>query len=240
MSVTAALAITGAIAAAASTGGGIIKTRRARQQQRKLQQQLDAQKEENQAWYNRRYYEDATQRADNQRLLTQARRTLLNSSKGLAGQSRVQGLSNAAVAAQKEAANESYAGIVSGVAANAAAQKDNIEASYRQRQQQLGTQQMQADQQRYDNNMAAIDTAVQGINTAAQAVYSASTANQPTNATDAGTNTGGDAAQNTDNASADQMAQAAAPEQNGTQQYGKEYNQKRLSGLLGFNNQVQA
>ena len=60
-------AIVGAgLKAAGAIAGGIIQ----RNAMKKVEKNLETQQQQNQDWYDRRYNEDATQRADAQRLLT--------------------------------------------------------------------------------------------------------------------------------------------------------------------------
>lgn len=61
-------AIIGAGLSLASSIAGGIANRKAADAQKA---ELERQKQENQAWYTRKYYEDPTKRADTQRLLTQ-------------------------------------------------------------------------------------------------------------------------------------------------------------------------
>lgn len=169
--------VTAAIAAAtaiASVAGGIAKTAEARRQARRQQQQLDAMKADNDAWYNRRYNEDFTQRSEIQRSLEIARNTLQRQNKAAQGVQAVMGGTDASVAAQKEAANNAYAEALAGAAANASAHKDKVESDYRTTKQALDNKQMDVDVKRSDAKMQAIDTAVQGVNAAGQAYIAGS------------------------------------------------------------------
>ena len=79
-------------------GGSIFGGIKARREAKKQQKMLDAQKAENQAWYNRRYNEDGTQRADAQRLLTNTQDLLRRQTKAAQGANAVTGASTEAVA----------------------------------------------------------------------------------------------------------------------------------------------
>ena len=68
--------ILGAVAAAGSIVGGAVKSHNSRVAAQRQQAELDRQKAENEAIYKRRYYEDVTMRADNQRIINQARAAL--------------------------------------------------------------------------------------------------------------------------------------------------------------------
>lgn len=122
----------------------------------------------NEDWYNRRYNEDATQKADAQRLLTQTEQSILNRNKQAAGAAAVMGGTEESVAAQKAAGNQALADAVSQINANAEAQKSAIEQQYMAKNDALQgqLQQMQA------NKAANVAQAVSGIADAAGSVMS--------------------------------------------------------------------
>ena len=64
---------------------------------------LEQQRRDNQNWYDRRYNEDATQRADAQRILTQTAELIKQRNKAAEGKAAVMGASEASVAAEKAA-----------------------------------------------------------------------------------------------------------------------------------------
>ena len=142
--------------------GGIKASREAKKQQR----MLDAQKAENQAWYNRRYNEDGTQRADAQRLLTNTQDLLRRQTKAAQGANAVTGASTEAVAAQKAANNQALAEATSTIAAASDARKDNIEQQYQAKNNALEDKQMQISRQKQN----AITQAVQGVAGAADSI----------------------------------------------------------------------
>lgn len=133
------------LGAAASIYGGI----RARQAAQKANRMLDQQKADNQAWYDRRYNEDATQRADAQRMLTMTMDRMRRRNQAAAGTAAVMGSSNEAVAAEKAANAQALADTASQIAAAGAARKDQVENQYLAQknaltQQQIGVQNQQA------------------------------------------------------------------------------------------------
>lgn len=127
---------------------------------------LDAQKAENQAWYNRRFNEDGTQRADAQRLLTNTQDLLRRQTKAAQGANAVTGASTEAVAAQKAANNQALASATSTIAAASDARKDNIEQQYQATNNALEDKQMQISRQKQN----AITQAVQGVAGAADSI----------------------------------------------------------------------
>lgn len=156
--------VLGLIAAGTSIIGGAVKSHKAYKAEQQQLEEIDRQRSENANWYNKRYYEDATQRADNQRLITQARAALQRNNMAASGQSAVMGATNATSAAMKEANNNALANTVSGVAANAARSKNAVEQAYMGRDAQLGNMQTQANMASLEANNAAIDGAVGGMN----------------------------------------------------------------------------
>jgi hypothetical protein len=124
------------IGAAASIIGGI-KARKAAAEANRM---LDQQKAENQAWYDRRYNEDATQRADAQAILTQTADMIRRRNQQSAGAQAVMGGTEESAAAAKEANAKALSDATSRIAVAGAQRKDQIEGEYRERQQQLDEQ----------------------------------------------------------------------------------------------------
>ena len=91
---------------------------------------IEASRAKNKDWYNRRYNEDATHRADAQRILALTEENIRQRNNAAAGNAAVMGGNNEAVAATKAANNEALADATSQIAANASESKDNIEATY--------------------------------------------------------------------------------------------------------------
>ena len=115
-----------AIGAVGSIFGGISASRAMKRAKRNV----EAQRKKNQDWYDQRYNEDATQRADAQRILTQTEESKKQRNRAAAGSAAVMGGTDESVAAAKAANNEALADATSKIAANAEARKDNIEATY--------------------------------------------------------------------------------------------------------------
>jgi hypothetical protein len=106
---------------------------------KKQMQMIAQQQRENQDWYDRRYNEDATQRADAQRLLQMTEESIKKRNKAAAGTAAVMGGTAESVAAEKEANNKALADTTSQIAAAGEARKDQIEGQYRARKDQLDT-----------------------------------------------------------------------------------------------------
>lgn len=157
--------IAAAISAAASIANGLLGSAKARKERQQQLAYLNKQKKENRDWYNRRYYEDATQRADAQRMITRTNDAIKKRTQAAYGRKAVVGGVDATLASTQQANAEAMGNALGGIVANSEARKDNIEAQYRERQQQLeaakndvNTSYSQAQRQ----NMANAATGVMG------------------------------------------------------------------------------
>lgn len=124
---------------ASSIAGGIAnRNARKKQEQMLVQQQRD-----NQAWYDRKYNEDPTKRADTVRLLTQMQEQIKNRNRAAKGRQAVMGGTEDSTTAVKEANNKTLADTTSQIVAANEARKDNIEQQYQQNKRSIQGQQMQ-------------------------------------------------------------------------------------------------
>lgn len=151
-----------AIGAAGSIFGGISASKA----MKRVKKNVEAQRQKNQDWYDRRYNEDATQRADAQRILTQTEESIKQRNKQAAGSAAVMGGTDESVAAAKAANNQALADATSQIAANAEARKDNIEATYMANDNAFVEQLNQLEQ----GKAQAIGQAVQGVANAASSM----------------------------------------------------------------------
>ena len=145
----------GALGAAGSIFGGISESKA----MRRVKKNLQAQKEANQNWYDRRYNEDATQRADAQRILTLTEESIRNRNRQAAGAQAVMGGTDESTAAAKAANAQALADATSQIAAGAENRKDQIEQTYQQRDSQIN----EALNNLEINKAQAISQAVQGV-----------------------------------------------------------------------------
>lgn len=145
----------GALGAAGSIFGGISASKA----MRRVKKNLQAQKQANQNWYDRRYNEDATQRADAQRILTQTEESIKNRNRQAAGAQAVMGGTDESTAAAKAANAQALADATSQIAVNAENRKDQIEQTYQQRDSQIN----EALNNLEINKAQAISQAVQGV-----------------------------------------------------------------------------
>lgn len=128
---------------------------------------LNEQRSRNQDWYNRRYNEDATQRADAQAILTRTEESIRNRNKQAAGTQAVMGGTEESVAATKAANNQALADATSQIAVNAERRKDAIDSQYQAKDEALQQQLDGLEQQRAENTAKAVQGVTQtGVNIA--------------------------------------------------------------------------
>ena len=147
------------IGGVASLAGSIFGGIKASQAMKEAKQRVADQKAKNQAWYDRRYNEDATQRVDAQALLNHTREQIAKRNREAGATAAVMGGTEASLAATKAANARALADTVTGVAEKAEARKDRVEEQYQARDAALDTQ-----LNTYSaNQAAAIGQATQGF-----------------------------------------------------------------------------
>lgn len=132
--------ITGIIGAAAGAAGGIFGGISKNKMLKKQMQMINEQKKENQDWYDRRYNEDSTQRADAQAMLTHTAEMIKQRNQAAAGSAAVMGGTEESAAATKEANAKALADATSQIVAAGEQRKDQIENQYMQRKAALDEQ----------------------------------------------------------------------------------------------------
>ena len=147
--------IGGGLKVAGGIAGGILSAIN----NRKIKKNIEQQQRENQDWFDRRYNEDATQRADAQRVLTNLNETIRNRNKQIAGTQAVMGGTEESVAAAKAVNNEAIADATSNIAVASEARKADIENTYLANKSDLNNQLTQLRGQ----HGAMIQNAVSGI-----------------------------------------------------------------------------
>lgn len=128
------------ISLASSIGNAIFGGISANKQKKEQLKAIRKQQQENRNWYNRRYNEDATQRADVQRMLSRTNEAIKARNRAAAGKQKVVGGTDASLASTQQANAAAVGDALSEVAAKAEARKDNIEAQYRERKADLDAQ----------------------------------------------------------------------------------------------------
>lgn len=142
----------GALKIGGSIAGGIMGAKSARKQARMIADE----KSKNQAWFDRRYNEDSTQRAEAQAAITKMRETMKERTAAAAGTAAVMGGTEESMAIEKEAQNKAMAETLSNIAINGEARKDAIEAQYQARDSELFGLQLGNEQQKANNIAGAI------------------------------------------------------------------------------------
>lgn len=140
--------ISGAVGALGGLLGSEGKNESVRKQLKLLQQQQKG----NENWFNRRYNEDATQRADAQRILQITEDRIRKRNKAAAGREAVMGGATEDTMREKEAGNEMMANAVSQINAANERRKDQIEQQYLQKKGALDQQQMAIEAQELSDN----------------------------------------------------------------------------------------
>lgn len=147
------------IGGALKVGSSIFGGAKASQAMKQRKAYIEGLQRENQDWYDRRYNEDMTQRADAQALLSQTMDTIRNRNRAAAGRQAVMGGTDESVTAEKQANNQLLGDTVSRINAAGEARKQGIEDSYRRTKQGLTGQLADLEAQRAQN----ITDAVKGV-----------------------------------------------------------------------------
>lgn len=147
--------IGGALQLGSSIFGGISASKA----MKKAKRNIEKKQAENEDWYNRRYNEDSTQRADAQRLLNKTEESIRLRNRAAAGAQAVTGGTDESAAAQRAANSQAVADAAAQIAAQSEARKDQIEQQYRQKDDQYEQQLNQLEA----GKAQAIAQAVQGV-----------------------------------------------------------------------------
>jgi hypothetical protein len=157
------------IGAGMQLAGGIIGGINAAKSMKKYRSMLEQSQQDNTNWYNRRYNEDATQRADAQRALTQTEDAIKERYRQAAGTAAVTGGTEESVAATKAASAKTLADATASIAAAGKQRKDNVESTYLSRNNQLNEQIANS----YVQQAQQVGSAIQGAASAAGGLGSA-------------------------------------------------------------------
>lgn len=148
-------AIGAGLSAVGAIAGGISRSKAI-----KREQELLAKKEaEERDWYNRRYNEDATARADAQRAITMTEEAIKKRNRAAQGAAAVMGGSQDAVIAAQQANAAAMADTASAIAAAGEQRKDAIEAQHRAKQDTFDAARMELER----NKANAVAAATQGV-----------------------------------------------------------------------------
>ena len=151
------------IGGALKIGGSIFGGLKASQAMKQVRNNLNDQMRDNQEWYDRRYNEDATQRADAQRMLAMTMDAIRDRSKDAKGTQAVMGGTEESMAATKAANANALADTAANIAIAGAARKDSIENQYMTKKDSINEKLNNLTQQKANN----IINAVNGVSSAA-------------------------------------------------------------------------
>ena len=142
------MALGSIIGGAMNIGGSIFGGISASRAMKNVRKNIEAQKQKNEDWYNRRYNEDATQRADAQSILTQTMDAMRRSNQQAAGAQAVMGGTDESVAATKMANAQALGEAATNIAISGERRKDAIENQYLATDAQLNSQLNELEMQR--------------------------------------------------------------------------------------------
>lgn len=155
--------IGGALGIGASIFGGIAASKA----MKKVKKNLEEQQGENQNWYDRRYNEDVTQRADAQRVLAIANENIRQRNRAAAGAQAVMGGTDESLASTKALNNQALTDATAQIAMNGERRKDQIESQYMQTKSELNDKLNNLEQARAQNiKQAALGVADAGASMA--------------------------------------------------------------------------
>lgn len=154
--------IGGAIKLGSSIFGGISASKA----MKKVKSNLEDRQASNEAWFNRRYNEDATQRADAQRLIAAMDERMQRGAQQAAATQAVAGGTEEGVAATKAANTQAAADVISQISAAADRRKDAIEHQYMNRDDALSNQLNNLEMEK----AGQIAKAVQGVGDTASSI----------------------------------------------------------------------
>ena len=148
-------AIGGALGIGGTIFGGLSMSRA----MKKVKKNLEQRERENEDWYNRRYNEDATQRADAQRILAATDRSIRDRNRAAAGAAAVMGGTEESMATTKAANAQAMAEAASQIAIAGDRRKDAIEQQYQTTAANLSDKLNELEKQR----AGMVSQAVQGV-----------------------------------------------------------------------------
>lgn len=147
--------------------GSIVGGAAMAQAARKQREIINTQKKDNEAWYNRNYYEDSTQRSDAQRAMQMARDAMKSRYNQAQTSGVVTGATDESIAAQKAATNQVVSSAASSIAATGDARKDSIDQQYLNTKSNLAQQEAET----WKQQGAAIAQAAQGVGNAGAKMF---------------------------------------------------------------------
>ena len=157
----------GAIGAGLGAVGSIFGGIAASKAMKNVKNNINAQRSANRDWYDRRYNEDATQRAEAMAAVNRVEQQIRERNRQAAGTQAVMGGTEESVAAMKGANSHALAETMSSIAVNGERRKDAIEAQYQAKDDALQSELNDMERQKAGNVGQAVQGVVQtGVNIA--------------------------------------------------------------------------
>ena len=157
----------GAIGAGLGAVGSIFGGIAASKAMKNVKNNINAQRSVNRDWYDRRYNEDATQRAEAMAAVNRVEQQIRERNRQAAGTQAVMGGTEESVAAVKGANSHALAETMSSIAVNGERRKDAIEAQYQAKDDALQSELNDMERQKAGNVGQAVQGVVQtGVNIA--------------------------------------------------------------------------
>ena len=149
----------GAIGAGLGAVGSIFGGIAASKAMKNVKNNINAQRSANKDWYDRSYYEDATQRADAVAAVNRAEQGIRERNRQAAGTQAVMGGTEESTAATKAANNQAVAEATAAIAVNGERRKDAIETQFQAKDEALQSQLNDLERQKAGN----VAQAIQGV-----------------------------------------------------------------------------
>lgn len=127
------------ITGAAAVGNALASVQAARKTRRLLSEQ----EKENEDWFQQRYHEDGTQRADAQRMITKTTEALLRTNRNAQASAAVTGATPEQAAITQRDSNRMLAEGIAKVVERQNDRQDNVEDEYRRRKRELQNTRLQ-------------------------------------------------------------------------------------------------
>lgn len=151
------------VSALGSVFGGLSASAAMRDYYKQARAGLKSQEARNQGWYDRNYYQPATERGDAQALLTRTEESIRRRNAQAAGRQAVTGGTEESTAAAKAANNEALADAASRIVAAGEARKDRIEEKYLDRANEINSKLQELRAQKALGKAQSVSQAVQGV-----------------------------------------------------------------------------
>ncbi len=149
----------GAIGAGLGAVGSIFGGIAASKAMKNVKNNINAQRSANRDWYDRRYNEDATQRADAVAAVNRVEQGIRERNRQAAGTQAVMGGTEESTAATKAANNQAVAEATAAIAVNGDRRKDAIEGQFQAKEEALQSQLNDLERQKAGN----VAQAIQGV-----------------------------------------------------------------------------